>query len=487
MKVKDKFLEMYRSDRVLLGEWILTIVTALFVFVSIAFVDMRSLTVWSTNVWDVTFDSNIRHLYEYTAQNVQQLRHSQMGSELFSVLPWSVWNLPIWIIQRVTGKPIADSAIMLAYSKAFLVLLTVIMLRYTKKIAMIVTGGNKTKSAWAVLLSASSVFLILGVFYAGQNDIIMVVPSVIAVYYLLKGKQRWFIVWSIIAIAIKPFFVIAFLAALLLYEKSFIKIILKTALSVVGVAAQKLLFFKAPMYEESIAKGPSKDMLEQMFSGDLSTAFGKASLFAVALVLICLYAYTRGFSKDDMRSCDSRLGKYIVYIVALTNLAYLMFSPFSFYRLVTLVPFLYLVLVQNEELYFYNGLCETAMSAALLLKLGLRTNTSLFRAKAVNGALIQRLWGYSVTPEFEEGPYTSLSTYLTEKESVLMFFQPMFSGVALICAILLMAYNHPDRKLKAPLYGDKNCRVLLWARIVMIVPFILVVIALFTKAPIKLY
>ena len=48
--MKEKFLNMYRSDRVLLGEWILTIVTAVFLFVSVVFVDMRSLTVWSTNV-----------------------------------------------------------------------------------------------------------------------------------------------------------------------------------------------------------------------------------------------------------------------------------------------------------------------------------------------------------------------------------------------------------------------------------------------------
>ena len=158
-KVKEKFLNMYRSDRVLLGEWILTIVTAVFLFVSVVFVDMRSLTVWSTNVWDVTFDSNIRHLYEYTAKNVQGVRHTQMGSELFSVLPWSIWNFPIWLVQRLTGKDIADSAIMLAYSKMFLVVVSLIMLRFTKKLTYLVTG-NRTQTTWAVFLSASSTFLL---------------------------------------------------------------------------------------------------------------------------------------------------------------------------------------------------------------------------------------------------------------------------------------------------------------------------------------
>ena len=485
-KVKEKFLNMYRSDRVLLGEWILTIVTAVFLFVSVVFVDMRSLTVWSTNVWDVTFDSNIRHLYEYTAKNVQGVRHTQMGSELFSVLPWSIWNFPIWLVQRLTGKDIADSAIMLAYSKMFLVVVSLIMLRFTKKLTYLVTG-NRTQTTWAVFLSASSTFLFLGVLYAGQNDIFMLTASVIGIYYLIKGKQKWFMVWSIIAIAIKPFFVVAFLAVLLLYEKSIIKAVLKLALGISGVVAQKLLFYGAPMYKESIEEGPSKDLLEQIFSGNVSTAFGSVSFFAIALVLIYLYSYTRGFSKDDIRSQNNRFARYVVYIVAVTNMAYLMFSPFTYYRLVMLVPFLYIVMVQREEVYFYNGLLETSMAVSLVFKMGLRNNTSLFRAKAVNGALIQRFFGYSVTANFEEGKYTSINTYLTDQESLLMHWQPLFSGVALVAGILLLVFNHPDKKVKAPLYGNKNCRALLWVRIVLMIPFVLMVIWLFSKAPIKHY
>ena len=486
MKLKEAFLEKYRSDKVLLGEWILTIVTAVFIFVSIAYVDMRSLTVWSTNVWDVTFDSNIRHLYEYTAKNIYGLRHVYLGSELFSVLPWSVWNLPIWAIQRFTGRAIADSAVMLAYSKLFLVALSVVMLRYTKKIAMILTEGDKTKSTWAVFLSASSTFLFLGVLYAGQNDIVMITVSVIAVYYLLKGKQLPFMILSMIAISIKPFFLLPFLAVLLLFKKSILKAIGWTLFSVIGVVAQKLIFNGAPMYKESMLEGPSQKMLQQMFTGNLTTSFGKASMFAIALVLIYLYAYTRDFTDKDVKEQNVTLAKYAVYFVALTNTAYLMFSPFTFYRIAMLVPFLYLVIVQNEKMYFYNGVLETALATGMLLKLGLRQSSSLFRAKAINGALIQRLFGYSVPPH-EEGNYVSLNSYLTFKKSLLLYFQPLFSGVAVISALLLLILNHPDQKIKPPLFGEKNCRVLLWARIVIIVPFILATLYLYLIYPERIY
>ena len=49
MKVKETFLSVYRSDKVLLAEWILAIVTGLFVFVCSSTWDSQSLTIWSTN------------------------------------------------------------------------------------------------------------------------------------------------------------------------------------------------------------------------------------------------------------------------------------------------------------------------------------------------------------------------------------------------------------------------------------------------------
>ena len=186
--MKNKLITMYRSDRVLLGEWILAIVTGLFVFVTTATWDLQSLTIWSTNVWDSIADGNPRGFYAYTANNVYNVHHAHMGSEIMSVLPWSVWNLPIWIIQRFFDKPIMSSALMLAYSKLFLVLCTVVTLIFTKKITYRLTG-DKNKSIWAMFLTASSTYIYLSVCYSGQNDIFMMTASVIAIHFLLNNRH----------------------------------------------------------------------------------------------------------------------------------------------------------------------------------------------------------------------------------------------------------------------------------------------------------
>ena len=117
MKLKEKFLNMYNSDKVYLAEWLLAIVTGMFVFATSATWDLQSLTQWSVNVWHSIANGNFRGLYAYTAQNVYHVHHAHMGSELMSVLPWSVWNLPLFFIQRSSGAEIAGSALMLAYSE----------------------------------------------------------------------------------------------------------------------------------------------------------------------------------------------------------------------------------------------------------------------------------------------------------------------------------------------------------------------------------
>lgn len=485
MKLKDKFLTMYCSDRVTLGEWILAIVTGLFVFVTSSTWDAQSLTQWSVNVWHALFNGNFRGLYAYTAENIYHVHHAHMGSELLSVLPWSVWNLPLFIIQRVTGNDIVGSATMLAYSKLFLVLLSVVTLIYTKKIAFFITG-DKNKSVWAMLLTASSVYLYISVCYSGQNDILMITASVIAVYSLIRGKQTAFFVWSALAIAIKPFFVLPYIAVVLLCEKRLLPIIGKVLLGFVGFLAQKLLFMGAPGYSESMSSGPSKEMLEKMFPANFNTALGGTSLFAVALVLIFFYAYTRDFSRESFKDKPVLTAKYIVYLITITYAAYVLLSPFSFYRIGILVPYLYLVLVQNKKMYFYNTVFDTVMQAALLMKMVLR-GSKLLTVQFVNKSLFQRVLGYTVNYD-KAGKYQSIDTFLFDKIDLLEKFQPAFSGVAIVCAALLLWNNHPERESKLKVYGDpKYCRAINWLRTLIIVPFVLMVLWLFVHAPVRVY
>lgn len=485
MKLVNAFITRYKSDRVFLAEWLLAIVTGAFVFVSSSTWDLQSLTQWSVNFWHVLFgEGGIRNFYEYTAQNVWGVHHVHMGSELMSVLPWSFWNLPLFFIERFTGNPIVGSATMLAYSKFFLVIVTVITMIFTKKVTVQITG-DKNKGTWATFLSASSIYLIISVCYSGQNEIFMICASVIAVYCLFNKKFKWFIFWSALTISIKPFFALAYLAILLLLEKKIYKIFYKLLIGLSGMIVQKLFFNGAPGYAESMNTGPAKQMLESMFPGNLSTAFGPVSFFAILLILTYLYAYTREFSFESLTTDRVRTEKWVIYIICLVYMNYVMFSPFSFYRIDVLVPYLFILIVQNEKMVFYNSLFDFAMQLSLMIKLILR-GSQMFQIRFVNKSLVQRLLGYTVKYQ-DEGKYMNIDNFLFEKNELYDHIQPLFSGVAVLCGILLLVFNHPEEKYTLKMNADKRCRVLLWLRTIIILPFALLCVYLFTMAPERVY
>ncbi|MGN0557005.1 MAG: hypothetical protein ACI4IV_04055 [Acutalibacteraceae bacterium] len=482
----SRFAKYYMSDRITWFEWFIAVSAALLVFCSTAYSDLKSLTIWSTNIWDVTLDSNIFHLYEYSAKNVYGAPHQFMGSELMSVLPWSIWNLPIWIAQRFFGKIIVKSPLSLAWSKLFLVVLSVVLLYYTYKICMLITG-DRVKSRWCMFFTASSFPILLGVCYAGQNDILMITASVIAIYYMISDKSIKFLIWSAIAISIKPFFLLAFIAVLLLKEKNVIKIILYTLVAMIGIFLQKLMFYNAPMYEESMNSGPSVGMIKTMFPQNIKTAFGPISFFAIALVVICFYAYTRNFS-DSKGGADANLySKYIIYIINLVYFSYLIFSPFSYYRIVLLVPFLYIMICVNPRNSGYGLLLETVMSFSILMELILK-NSNFCRLNDINYSLFQRVVGYRINANtaVHQKLYNVLANN-TNRAEIVAGIRPLFSSIAMIAAVMLLVLCHPQHKVNTPKELNDCPRILIWVRALIIVPFILAILYMFTQVPGRIY
>ena len=440
MKVVNGLIKRYKSDKIFLAEWLLAIATGAFVFFTSSTWDLQSLTQWSVNFWHVIFgEGGVRNFYEYTAENVWTVHHTHMGSELMSVLPWSIWNFPLFLIEKFTGHKIVDSAWMLTYSKFFLVIISVITMIYAKKITVQITG-DKNKGIWAAFLSASSIYFYISVCYSGQNEIFMICSSVIAVHCLFNKKFKWFIFWSALTIAIKPFFVLAYIAVLLLIEKKIYKIFYKLVIGMSGMIAQKLFFYGAPGYEESMNTGPAKKMLNEMFPGNLNTQFGALSFFALFLVLIYLYSYTRDFSYETFTTDEVRTKKFVIYTICLVYMDYVMFSPFSFYRAAVMLPFLYIVMVQNTEMGFYNTLFDIAMQFTLIMKMVLR-NSKLFQIRFVNKALVQRFFGYYV--EFKEDDnFASIDNYLFAKNDLIEKYQYFFhlQFLILVAPSILLFY-----------------------------------------------
>ena len=458
----------YHSDKVLITEWIMAGIIGAFIFVSFNYIDLKSLTIWSTNLWDVLYDGRFFDYYAFSAENIHNISNQYVGCDITAFLPWAVWNFPIWLVQRFGGLEIVKTPWMLAWSKLFLVGVLAAVLYYTYKICMMLTD-NRNKSMWAVFLSASSAFVYINIFYAGQNDLLSVFFSVVAIYKLMQNKQWIFLLFSALAISVKPFFLFPLIAVILLYEKSIPKAVLKTASTLSVLLASKLLFLGAPMYKESLQNGPINNMLLNIFSSKIVVGFGSISFFAMALVVVYFFCFTRKCLDDHTRN------KYCIYAVMVTYMLYFMLSFDSFYRPMLLVPFLYIMIVQNKRLFQYNILLETFMSFFLTLHMALR-GSPIFRTIEINYTWVQQLFGE--VKNRNEIRYPTLNFALAKigrrlfaHINIINILWPAISGVAFICAFLLIVLNFPREKIKLPMDGEICERWILWLRMCIVLPF----------------
>lgn len=155
-------------------------------FVLFYYMDLKSLTVWTVNIWDTLAETgNIRHFYEYSAMNLYQLDHAMVGSDIFIYLPWAIWNLPIWILQRFAGLAVIEHFWMVLYSKCFLLAVFALILYLARKIALLFTT-EKEDIHRMLFLSATSFFTITSLAYIGQNDVLVIAPFLMGIYELLK-------------------------------------------------------------------------------------------------------------------------------------------------------------------------------------------------------------------------------------------------------------------------------------------------------------
>lgn len=322
------------------------------------YMDLKSLTIWTTNLWDTLFyTGQFREYYQFSGQNLYGLDHAMVGSDILIYLPWAIWNLPIWALQYFGNMEIIHEPWLLFYSKCFLIVVLAACLIMAAKIARCYTEDEK-QIGRMLFLSATSFFVLTGVAYIGQNDVLVILAFLVAFYYFLKEKKLAFVLWAAVSIAFKPFFFFSYIALILLFEKKIHKIILYGCAGFSIYLAQKLPFLGAPAYKESLTYGPTKGAFGLMLESSLNIPPAGISLFVLGLLVIYCFAYFQ--VEEDVRSTN-----YLYYVVA-PLIALFLFTRYESYRPLYLMPFLYLLLMTKPQFYRINLLLETIATGSLL-------------------------------------------------------------------------------------------------------------------------
>lgn len=444
----------------------ISILIAVIMTIMFEYIDLKSLTIWSTNILDCIADGDITKYFSFSALNLHNLTHGYVSGTLYSLIIWSVWNVPIWILQRFFAVEITTSSLSLIWSKLFLVLLLCITLIYTYKLIMHLINDKKIAKL-TVFLCFSFIFTYVGVFYTGQNDIFICAFGIMALYYLIKnGKQKniLFYLLSGLAISVKYFFFIPYVLIILLMEKNILKIILKIIIGLIPVILFNLACYNLPMFIESGAVRSGSSMLNVLFGGSFLGAYGGVSLFLLAYVILAFIAYIVK-PKDNID-----LAKYIIYFTAASLMCVIVFTNQEFYRSILLMPFIFVLFAMNKKNMRINIILEIIMSISLVVLSF--SNYYFFNAETINNSLLVTILNLKNSIE-SISPFSISTKFFSDYMPII---GNVFGTILIAVSIIILYINYPKSKFDLGKENSEIEKYILVFRTVMIIPFLLLML-----------
>lgn len=466
-KILEACKKIYYNEKPLIVEWTIAGLIALMMILMFNYIDFKSLTIWSTNILDCIARGDITQYYEYTALNEYGLVHQYISGTLYSLIIWSIWNIPIWAIQFFTENAIIENAALLIWSKLFLVLSLGITLFITYKICKEIFK-DKNKNLWIVFLAATFIFTYIGVFYAGQNDIMICMFATLGIYYLIKEKNIWFYLFTSLAISVKYFFLIPYIPLILLIEKNIFKIIIKIGIGVLPIIIFKLLVSNFPMYGVTENTGYSDIILGGFLNSGFTVANGyHLSLFILFFIVICFIAY---MTKPKTKQIKNN---YIFYFITATLLIMFMFSTwYEFYRPILLMPFLMILYGFKPKLFRINVILDTIMSVVFLALTSVQAESLFNTTYSMKESAIIQIFNIqqSETISLQQFLLENLGNNLNIITSIITTI--LFAAMGIILVINYPKFNLEDKES----IEEKPERWIIWLRTLVVIPALMFLI-----------
>ena len=266
-----------------------------------------------------------------------------------------------------------------------------------------------------------------------------------------------------IAISVKYFFFIPYVAIILLLEKRVLRIIYKIVLGIIPTGIYWLVTRACPMVSESASQGSQfsvliKELVGGAFPGVDNKSF---SLFIPMILIIYILAYLTSPQNDDEKY------RYLIYYIVATCLAMLLFSTFQYYRVVMVCPFIAILMVIDKEKYRINVIMETIISISLFLILIIQSGLYLFVSSVVNKNVFKFVFGTSgVEENFSLG--MDISCWISN--DMLTILLQIFATVVVILSIFILVLNNPRAKLGfLNIPSIKTERWIYWLRTLVVV------------------
>ena len=438
------------TERPGLVDWALLGIILLGAYAFFLYGDVRATFEHSFNFLDSVLQGRVGDFYQIA------IEHTSTGHPAVYDIPlyllFGLWNLPTYIIYRITGFQYLLSTPAQLWLKTMMVLAALLAAKVLVDIARDL-GVSRQRSKWVAFFFLSSMTLFVPVFVIVQYDIIMIVFILLGLRAYLRGRLGRFLLWFAIANTFKLFAIFIFVPLLLLREKRLRVVALQFGVGLIGLVACRAIYHGNVAYKASTG-GFMSSMLQRLTAVGVPWQSSMIPIFVVFMVGIVIFAYLRRPQGTKALAADA------VYICMAIYLVFATVVPLNPYWAVMVSPFAVLIIFLNPRHVLLNSALETGVGTALFLLYAF-TGYSMYNRSILDQLLLPHLVAPTAQPRYETPAHFLEAMGVTRQGAFIV-------GFMIACALAILVVNFPRAAMVESLgQGERIPRSVAWVRLLM--------------------
>ena len=164
----------------------------------------------------------------------------------------------------------------------------------------------------------------------------------------------------------------------------------------------------------------------------------------------------------------------IIYFISAAYFLVLGFTSIQHYRPIYLAPFLFILIMLNEDWIRINIILKTFYSLTTICALCFGS-TNIFAKENIRNTLITEIF------ELDNKACTNIYEFLTTNIVEYETYHKIFASVSVACIVILLVINYPRFKVKPQIDCTKCERWIIWIDLVVMCGLLFGVFKLFFK------
>lgn len=343
-------------------ETTLTVLIALFAFAVFYYTDFSDTLDNAMLLGDSIADGHFTDYYAYAAEHASLQTVYTANYDVFLYAVFLIWNLPTFILHRISGIDYMNSFGALLWCKALIFSAIAVSAVFLGKTVALWVKNARARFTLIILFGASSC-VVFPALVTCQYDILSVACILAGLYFYLRRRDVAFFILFAIAVPLKMFALFVYIPLILLREKRVWAIVIKL-IPAFAVNFLLSLPFRGDSWYELCIGSQNRDAVELILGS--SVKIGKITVcpFIAVFLAICVVCYA---AKRERWDSDDGYSRYYVpvYAAAISLASFVFLVSIRSYWCIIAVPLLLAVAFFDPARLRVNVLLCTVGGACL--------------------------------------------------------------------------------------------------------------------------